>query len=387
MRKSTRNRLLMAALAVLLGIAAYGFVFLRPVAVTVAQVEPQAPIVVFGLGTVEARTLAEVGFEVPGTVTEIYADHGDRVARGMVLARLKSAEQQARVAKAQALVQQSNAAFNKALAGLERAKAIAVQRKQSNRRNQTLAKENKVSQEMADETAMAEAVAVAEVKLAESDIEVARSASADAKAQLQLETALLQQHNLIAPFDAIVVRKHSELGVVVNPGQAVFTLVDPASIWGLTYVDEAVAGGLKVGLPAQVRLRSQANRPIEAHVTRIDIESDRVSEERRVYVKCDQCPPEFHLGEQIEVHITKKVLDNVVTVPEIAALRFDGATARLWTVENGALDQRDFAVSERTLDGRLVLADMPPEDIHIVVESRPGLRLGRAARIVENTPR
>ncbi len=386
MKKSARRLLIIAALVGMLGIAAYGFVALRPIAVSVALVETRVPIVVFGLGTVEARTLAEIGFEVPGTVMEILADHGDRVARGAPLARLESAEQQARIAKTEALVQQSEAALGKALASLERAKAVAVQRKQSNRRNQTLAKENKVSQEMADETAMAEAVAVAEVKLAESDIAVARSAIADAKAQLQLETAILQQHSLAAPFDAIVVRKHSELGVVVNAGQAVFTLVDPASIWGLTYVDEAVAGELKVGLPAQVRLRSQAKRSIDAHVVRIDIESDRISEERRIYVVCNQCPPEFHLGEQIEVHITKKVLDNVVTIPEIAALRFDGATARVWTVEDGAIGQRDVAISERTLDGRLVLAEAPPDGIRIISETRSGLRLGRAARVVESPP-
>ena len=41
-----------------------------------------------------------------------------------------------------------------------------------------------------------------------------------------------------------------------------------------------------------------------AKVVRIDIESDRVNEERRVYVRCGGCPLAFHLGEQAEVLIT-----------------------------------------------------------------------------------
>ena len=32
------------------------------------------------------------------------------------------------------------------------------------------------------------------------------------------------------------------------------------------------------------------NQVFQARVVRIGIESDRVSEERRVYVKCEQCP-------------------------------------------------------------------------------------------------
>lgn len=63
-------------------------------------------------------------------------------------------------------------------------------------------------------------------------------------------------------------------------------------------MDESRAGGVEVGQAAEVRLRSLPHETFAGHVARIDIESDRVSEERRVHVACDRCPPRFHLGEQ-----------------------------------------------------------------------------------------
>ena len=67
----------------------------RPLTVELASVEENVPIRVFGLGTVEARVLSKIGFEVGATLVELDADHGDRVAKGQVLARLNSGEQEA----------------------------------------------------------------------------------------------------------------------------------------------------------------------------------------------------------------------------------------------------------------------------------------------------
>ena len=90
-------------LAVALGLAALGaagvlFLFLRPLAVEVVRWEEDVPIQIYGLGTVEARIVSDVGFEVDNTLVELHADHGDRVAKGDVLARLHQREQEARVA-------------------------------------------------------------------------------------------------------------------------------------------------------------------------------------------------------------------------------------------------------------------------------------------------
>jgi HlyD family secretion protein len=370
--------------SVLLGIG-YLVLIKRPLAVGIVNIEQDVPVQVFGLGTVEARILSEVGFVVGGTLAELTVDHGDQVKQGAVLARLYGAEQQARVARAQANLNQAEAALQKSGAALVRSRAILKQRRQANRRQQALVQQKTVAQDVADEAQMNEAVAAAEVSVAESEVAVARAAVEDARAQHLLETTILGQYILYAPYDAVVVARRKEPGTVLNPGEPLFTLVDPASVWVLAYVDEARAGHLQLGQPAEVRLRSRPNEPLLARVVRIDIESDRVSEERRVYVKCDQCPADFHLGEQAEVTITVATLPQALLVPEITTDRYDGSNGTVWTVEEGALQRRRVSFGHRTLDGRLEIAGGLPDNTPVLATWPPGLREGRAARIEGNS--
>ena len=101
------RRLLLALVLgalVLAGSIGIGLHF-RAVTLPVAKPERDVAVRVFGLGTIEAQVVSRIGFEVAGTLVEVQADHGDRVAAGQVLARLNSAAQQSRVAKAEAGVQ------------------------------------------------------------------------------------------------------------------------------------------------------------------------------------------------------------------------------------------------------------------------------------------
>jgi len=366
-------------------LAAAGYLFIqkRPLTVAVVGGGGPVPVQVFGLGTVEARVLSRVGFEVGGALVELAADHGDRVTGGDVLARLHATVQQARLAKAQANLAQAEAALQKAQAAFSRAQAVVKQRRQTNRRQQALVRQGTVSEEAADEAQMNETTAAADVAVAEGEVAVARAALKDAGAQVTLESALLDNYTLYAPYDAVVVARHKEPGTVLNPGEAVFTLVDPDTVWALAHVDEARAGALQVGQAAQVRLRSRPHQPLTAHVVRIDIESDRVSEERRVYVKCDQCPAAFHLGEQAEVLITVATLESPVLVPAAAVDLYDGSEGNVWTVEDGRLQQRRVRFGHRTLDGRLEVTGGLAQDSMVVARWRPGLRAGRGARAVE----
>ncbi|NKB59580.1 MAG: efflux RND transporter periplasmic adaptor subunit [Alphaproteobacteria bacterium] len=365
--------------------AVFLFVFMRPLPVEVARPAENVPIQVFGLGTVEARILSKIGFEVGAALVELNADHGDQVKEGDVLARLHIAEQEARVAKAGAGMVNGEATVKMAEAAVGKARAVLAQKKQTNKRKQTLVARRTVSVEAGEEAQMEEEVADAELAVAISDVEVAKASLEDAKAQYELEKVLLDHHVLRAPYDAIVVQRHKELGSVLSPGEALFTLVAPETIWALAYVDEARAGDLRVGQLAEVRLRSLPRQMFEGHVTRIGIESDRVSEERRVYIACDRCPESFHLGEQAEVFITTGVLDKALLVPETAVEHFSGTDGTVWTVEDGALQRREVKVGHRTLDSRLEITSGLPDGARVVSTLRPGLREGRAAKVLEDT--
>ncbi|MHA1113945.1 MAG: efflux RND transporter periplasmic adaptor subunit, partial [Alphaproteobacteria bacterium] len=364
------------------GVAVFLFFFMRPASVEVACLAEDVPIQVFGLGTVEAQILSKIGFEVGAALVELDADHGDRVREGEILARVHSAEQEARVAKAGAGVATAEATVKVAKASVGKAHAVLARKKQTNRRKQLLVARQTISVEAAEEAQMEEDVAAAELAVANSDVEVAEAAHEDARAQHELEKVLLDRHVLKAPYDAIVVARHKELGTVLSAGEPLFTLVAPQTVWMLAHVDEARAGDIHVGQPAEVRLRSLPRQNFQGRVTRIDIESDRVSEERRVYIACDKCPENFHLGEQTEVLITTAVLDKALLVPETAVEGFNGTHGTVWTVEDGVLRLRKVAFGHRTLDSLLEIVDGLAPGAHVVTAPRPNLREGRAAKIL-----
>ena len=116
-------------------------------------------------------------------------------------------------------------------------------------------------------------------------------------------------------------------------------------------------------------------------MARIDIESDRVSEERRVYVKCEQCPATFHLGEQAEVYIVTAKLDSAILVPESDVRKFDGTTGEVWTVENGILARRLLTFGHRTEDSRLEVTGGLPDGASVALGLPATAREGRAVRV------
>ncbi len=353
----------------------------RAITVQVAVPEHDVPITVFGLGTVEARVLSDVGFEVGATLVELNADHGDRVSKDAVLARLRNSEQQARVAKAEAGVVSGEAAVNMAQTVVEQARTVLTQRQQTNRRLQRLLAQNTVSDEAAEDAQLQQDVAAAELAVALTEVKVAEARLADARAQLEYDNVLLDQHVLRAPYDAVVVKRYRELGSVLNAGEPVFTLVDTATVWTLAYVDESRAGDIRVGQPVEIRLRSLPRTAISGQVARIDIESDRVNEERRVYVVCSQCPGSFHLGEQAEVLITTSVLEEAMLIPETAVEEFDGVSGKIWVVNDKQLEFLAVRFGSKTLDGRLVITTGLPDGAVAVTELHSRLHEGRRAKV------
>ena len=385
----SRRRLSLTFLVVLLvaaGVVGAGWwLWLRPLDVRTIAAARDVPVQIFGLGTVEARVTSRVGFKVSGVLKELHADLGDRVASGTVLARLDFREQQARLGRAQAGVAQTQASILRAEAGIERAQAAYANAVTTSERRQALLARHDVSTEAAEAAKAAMDITRAELDVARSDLAVARAAAADARASAQLEEVTLDLHTLTAPYDAVVLARLKEPGSALAAGEAVFTLIDPTTVWVLAYVDEGRAGGLRVGQPAQIVLRSAPKQRLAGHIARIQIESDRVNEERRVEIAFDRIPDDFHIGEQTEVFITTGILPYAVLAPDTA---LDGATsdhATVWTLEDGHLARREVGLGARLLDGRREMTTGLPEGVGVLAVPPARAWEGRSAKVVTGT--
>lgn len=359
------------------------FVKNKPLSVVIATAQENIEVSVYGLGTVETEILSQVGFEVGAAITELNADQGDKVKKGDVLARLQSVEQEAKVALAAASVEAALSRLKKIEATLPKLQATLDFQKIKNKRSKRLLPRGSIGEEEAEQNQLNEDVAIAELKIAHNDVLLVKAELVEARAQYNFENTLLAHYALKAPYDALVIERHKELGTVLSPGEAVFKLINPETIWVLGYVDEARAGEIRVGQPAQVRLRSLPHEKFEGKVVRIDIESGRISEERRVYIRCNHCPEQIYLGEQAEIFIQTAVLENALMVPETTIEKLDDASGVVWVVQKGHLIRQSVILGHKTLDGRVEIKDGIKTDMQVVVNTPSGLREGRKVIVVK----
>jgi HlyD family secretion protein len=365
--------------------------FLRPLTVAVAPVETNVREQVFGLGTIGARVQSNVTFKVPGVLDRLYADQGDRVSAGQILAKLDASDIEAQVAVAAAGVRQARANLEKAQADVASASANLANAKAMAARGAALIKQNSISPEDAQSREASARVAAANLASAQSLVGVAEAALQSAEAQEAFQKATLAFYSLRAPYDAWVVSRNLELGSGVNPGnasQSVFTLVAADTVWAVGYVDERLAGRLRAGQPAEIVLRSQPNTRIPGRVARIEVQSDAVNQERIVDVAFEQLPENIHLGEQAYVYVTRRTLDRAVVVQPSAVIDFQGSKdsggrGSVWTLEAGRLERRPVTFGPELLDGRLPILQGLPENAAVVAAPVPGLRVGRSARIAK----
>lgn len=380
----------MIVVIVAIGAGAVAWFGTRELALPVLSPDTDVELRVFGIGTVEAQIASKVGFHVAGKIRELSADQGDFVKSGAVLARLDDDSQRAKLMKSEAAVRQAAASALKSQAQRDRAEASYQQKKNVNSRRQTLVGRGAVSQEAAEDAQAAEEIARGDLKLAEAEVAVSKVLQDDAEAQRRIDAVLLDQHELRAPFDARVIARHKELGSVASAGEAVFTLIEPASVWIRAFIDEASAGGLQIGQKAFVRLRSEPLNTFEAEIVRIDQENDRVTEERRVYVRCRECGPQHQirfLGEQAEIEIVKGKVASGYFIPLKFVEGYDGRSGTIWLLQNDRLTKWTTPLAERLLDGRVRIAGEIPPGAAIVASDPAGLRIGRTARAAAESKR
>lgn len=372
-----------AAAALAIGVSAIAWLRSREIALPVLTPQTNVEVRVFGIGTVEAQVASKVGFHLAGKIKELSADQGDFVKSGALLAKLDDDSQRAKLMKSEASVRQAAANALKSQAQRDRAEVSYQQKKNVNARRQTLVGRGAVSQEAAEDAQAAEDIARGDLKLAEAEVAVSKVLQDDAEAQRRIDAVLLDQHELRAPFDARVIARHRELGSVASAGEAIFTLIEPGSVWVRAFIDEASAGGLQIGQKAFVRLRSEPLSTFEAEIVRIDQENDRVTEERRVYVRCRECGAQHQirfLGEQAEIEIVKGKVASGHFIPLKFVEGYDGRSGTIWLIQDNRLTRWKTQFADRLLDGRVRIAGDIPAGAAIVASDPAGLRDGRAAR-------
>jgi HlyD family secretion protein len=257
----------------------------------------RAEAVLMASGTVEA-TQADLGFQAGGRIAGIHMREGESVGAGTELARLESAELDARRDAAQAQLDAARAL----LAELQRgarpeelrqagsAELAARERMQEAQRllerTRALEAGGAVSREALDQAQSAYEVARAQHEQAREQLGMVRTGpraeriTAQQAVVRQAESALAQADAVLAnaiiraPFDGIITVRHRQPGEAVGVGAPVLTLMDPSDRWVRIYVRQDVVGGVSIGQPAEIRTDSEPERAYSGRVTFIGSQAE-----------------------------------------------------------------------------------------------------------------
>lgn len=234
--------------------------------------------------------------EIPGTLVEVLGDEGDEVTSGQVIARLASADYEARLRAAEARLAVADAERlrlrNGARAEERReAAAIAAQAEATLdharvevERQRRLHAEGVTARDALDraerdwQVAQArQAETIERRSFIDSEARADELASADARvalarAEVAEATALVQKAVLRAPIDGVILRRHKQAGESVSldsPSSAVVTLADTRVLRVRVDVDERDVATLAVGRRAWVTAGAYGERRFPGTVVRV----------------------------------------------------------------------------------------------------------------------
>ena len=377
------RRLALIGLGILL-VAAMSYVVMRsgplaPTRVTVVQAaEGQITPQLFGIGTVEARRSYLIGPTTAGRVRSVTVDVGDTVKTGQPVAEMDPVDLDERTAALDASVARAGSAMAAAEAQRRDVQARRELAAVNARRYVELGRQNFISTGAVDARLQEQASADALLTAAEANLVAARQD----QQRLVAERAGLRQQRanvrLLAPADGVVTSRDAEPGSTVVAGQAVLRVIEPSSLWVKVRLDQARSGGLTVGLPAQIVLRSSQGRPLPGKVARVEALSDSVTEERVAQIGFDQVPAGLSVGELAEVTLSLPPTSKAVLLPN-AAIKRRNAQTGVWVIDAGALRFAPVRTGQASLDGQVqVLGGVKP-GMTVVVHSEK--EIGERGRI------
>lgn len=202
------------------------------------RAEPLSRVVT---GDVIANRTVTLGTRIMGRITTIHAEEGDTVSAEQVIVEIDDAEYQAQLRSVQA--------------AMERTQAELAHRKRIKGRLSKLAKKNATSEEAMDEAEYAFQVAQSNLKAAQAEIDGIK--------------ATLAETRIKVPFDAVVIQKFAEIGLVTQPGEPLYQIQDQSRLKFRARVKEGDLMHIALNDTAQITIAALDDKPISARVITI----------------------------------------------------------------------------------------------------------------------
>lgn len=278
-------------------------------------------------GTLTAQRAATLRAEIAGSVVQTLVEPGSPVRRGQVLARLDASS-----------IEDAYRSARSAVTNARNSLAVAQREEE---RQRVLVE--------------AGAVAARNVETSHQQVVGARAAVAQAEAQAAAAGKQLGNTRVNAPFSGVVSERQVSAGDVVQPGTALYTVVDPSSLELEATVPAEQIGKLHPGAPVDFKVTGYAGRTFQGTISRINPAADPATRQVRVYAAVPNSGSELVSGLYAEGRVASETrtgltlpeaaIDRRMTKPAVLRVR-DGEVERI-EVELGLIDQEAQRVEVR----------------------------------------
>ncbi len=349
----------------ILGIMVMGYrlVWYRPPVPVIAVKEVEIHGRVHGPGTVQCKVPVTVSPKITGILEKLYADQGDRVRKGQLLAELDAVELKARAAAAAAARSRAQRDLARSQADLVKAQANLGLARSNYQRDLEVFKPGYISQASFDTTKAQLRVAESEVAAFQAAVTAVQASVKQAESETHAAEALHGYTRIVAPMDGLITGRKAEVGTTVAPGSPIFQMVDLNQIWVAAWIDATQVAQLREGQPAAIKLRS--GRVFTGEVARLNQEADTVTRELEVDVKFAKPPEPLVIGEEAEVDIDTG-RQTAPAIPLSALLSKNGhqgvlvadkGRVRFQKITLGRHDGKQTAVLTGLKEGELVIVN------------------------------
>ena len=326
----------------------------RPVRTQVVELS-QSNFALDLAGEVQARYVSSLGFQVPGKLINRYVDVGQRVKQGQLLAKIDGRDYELQL-------EQANAKLNVTQANYQRAKAELV-------RFEKLLKQKLISPSQHESQLNATKVAEAQVKEAQSAVNIARNR--------------MQYTELHADSSGVVTQIYGEVGQVLAAGQRLIEVARPKFKEVSVEVPESLIQGISVEDNVAVSIWALPNKAFKGHVREIAPTADKVTRTYLAKVAIVDEKNQIELGMSARINFEKNTGAEVAQIPPTAILIHE-KKPHVWVVDKnaGKVHLKPVKISDQLANDVIVFEGLVEGDL-LVTAGVHRLHEGQAVSLLQ----
>jgi RND family efflux transporter MFP subunit len=278
-------------------------------------------------GTLSAATEANVRAEVAGPVLDVRVDEGERVKKGVLLARIGAGAISAQQSSQSAAI--ASMRNNVALAQRE------LERQQSLFRSGIAAK--------------------AQIDVARQQVDAARAQLAQAQTQIASTNVQASNTTVESPLDGVVTKRWVSAGDVVQVGATLFTIIDPQTMQLEAGVAADNLQDIRVGTPIEFTIQGIDAKTFAGRIARVNPEADPATRQIKVFTEIPNPNGALASGlfaqgrirtvSGVGVIVPSAAIDRRMTTPAVTRVR--NGVAEHFPVVIGVVDDQNDRVEIR----------------------------------------